>query len=292
MAQGKTGGYFSRNYLWDGSFLADDKKTRFRVAAFLSDYFGVSSGEAGKYIELELGIKCRILGSSRYYVNWVALFEKINKVEFLDTVTALIKYEYDHSTPDIRNSSRKHPLRDFVLRSFSENKLAYIIDDQGGIHPLVDAKFQSMAGSLIRNLSESDLSAAKHYVEAAELSLLQSHFDGRGGIRAIFDAAENMLKQIAPRATQLNTNAISEQLLPVLIAIVGPDLIEQRAVRKLVASFSDWVDAAHFYRHEPGSQEPVQPSEIFTTVMVSQGMGFVRWLADALKHRRVTPSQA
>jgi hypothetical protein len=39
-------------------------------------------------------------------------------------------------------------------------------------------------------------------------------------------------------------------------------------------------DAAHFYRHEAGHEEPVQPPLTLAVQMVSHGATFLRWLAE------------
>jgi len=47
----------------------------------------------------------------------------------------------------------------------------------------------------------------------------------------------------------------------------------------MLASFKDWVDAAHFYRHEEGSEEPAQPPLQLAIYIVATGTAHLRWLA-------------
>jgi hypothetical protein len=50
---------------------------------------------------------------------------------------------------------------------------------------------------------------------------------------------------------------------------------------KMLNSFKDWVDAAHFYRHEQGKpDEVVQPPLSLAVYIVSTGASHVRWLAE------------
>ena len=48
----------------------------------------------------------------------------------------------------------------------------------------------------------------------------------------------------------------------------------------LVDALADWINAAHFYRHGQGSEEPVQPPLELAIAMVSSGGSFLRWIAD------------
>jgi hypothetical protein len=65
------------------------------------------------------------------------------------------------------------------------------------------------------------------------------------------------------------------------------DNLAMRAATKLLNAFKDWIVAAHFYRHEPGHQDPVQPPLTLAVQMVSIGASFIRWLAelDAIQQR-------
>jgi hypothetical protein len=62
-----------------------------------------------------------------------------------------------------------------------------------------------------------------------------------------------------PSATQLNAGLVETNLAPLVQKLYSSDPTALRAANKQLASFKDWVDASHNYRHEPGSEEPVQP---------------------------------
>jgi hypothetical protein len=66
---------------------------------------------------------------------------------------------------------------------------------------------------------------------------------------------------------------------------LATDSVALGAAIKLLNAFRDWIDAAHFYRHESGRPEPVQPPLLLVVQMVSVGASFLRWLAelDAIK---------
>ncbi|MFX5689069.1 hypothetical protein ABTD94_21875, partial [Acinetobacter baumannii] len=56
------------------------------------------------------------------------------------------------------------------------------------------------------------------------------------------------------------------------------DATAMRAANKQLASFRDWIDSSHNYRHEQGSEEPVQPPIDLAILAISNGTAFLRWL--------------
>jgi hypothetical protein len=55
----------------------------------------------------------------------------------------------------------------------------------------------------------------------------------------------------------------------------------RRSAAKMLSSLKDWVDAAHFYRHEQGIPDEVaQPPLGLAVYIVSTGASHVRWLAE------------
>jgi hypothetical protein len=48
----------------------------------------------------------------------------------------------------------------------------------------------------------------------------------------------------------------------------------------MLNSLKDWVDAAHFYRHEQGAEEVTRPPLRLAVYIVSSGASHVRWLAE------------
>ncbi|WP_291733746.1 hypothetical protein [Leisingera sp. F5] len=53
----------------------------------------------------------------------------------------------------------------------------------------------------------------------------------------------------------------------------------QSVSAKTLEGFKDWINAAHFYRHEQGVEEPNQPAEEVAVLLISQGLSYTRWLA-------------
>jgi len=73
----------------------------------------------------------------------------------------------------------------------------------------------------------------------------------------------------------------------VSISHIGPlrPLVECKSKKKTerankqLRAFLEWIDAAHFYRYEPGTDEPAQPPLELAIELVSIGAAFIRRLA-------------
>ncbi|MBL0934266.1 MAG: hypothetical protein IBJ07_05905 [Rhizobiaceae bacterium] len=103
--------------------------------------------------------------------------------------------------------------------------------------------------------------------------------DGKAAVRATFASAEGLFRVMLPNAPRLGAAEIDKHLGPELSSLYSTDTTAQRAAAKLLASFKGWVDAAHFYRHEPGQKEIAQPPLTVAVLLMQQGAGFIRWLA-------------
>ena len=102
----------------------------------------------------------------------------------------------------------------------------------------------------------------------------------KNSIRAVFDSAEGLFKLMFPNETRLTASAARRQLLPVVQRIYAGDPPALTSASKMVASFSEWVDGAHPYRHEHGSEEVAQPPLELAVNLLSLGITNVRWIAE------------
>lgn len=245
----------------------------------MTDYFSDDSSAVGHFIEKELGIKCRSV-NTRYYVNWENFLQRIPVSDYLDVITAVIKFKPNRSRYKERSVVHLDFLS-FARRVFIEQNLAYLIDDLGGIHPAIDPAFADSSAHTIRCLKSAGLEAAAQHILDAEKHLLAGSLNPRLAIRSCFDAVENLHKMINKNSPQLNKASIINELMPILKAKWSKDESELRATEKLVNSMTDWVEAAHFFRHADGNADISQPSEAFAVLFVSQGFSFARWLAEA-----------
>jgi hypothetical protein len=274
------GGYFSRTYMRSGAPSSDSRKLRKRLATAYGTIFSGTSREIGEYIEINLGLDVLRMGVDHRYVSWDDIFSRISVEDILDIITAT--YRFIKSQEGRRRVTNASSFVNFVEKAFREEHVAYRVDEKGGVHPFVDIGFSAAFAQTLEGLSDARLAAARHYVEDAELRLLATQLDTRGAVRAIFDAAENLFKLICPGQTQLNKDSVRRVLAPAVEAALTGDSHEKRARAKLALGFEDWIDAGHFYRHEPGHADPTQPSIQFAVLYLSLGFGFVRFLAEVL----------
>jgi hypothetical protein len=59
------------------------------------------------------------------------------------------------------------------------------------------------------------------------------------------------------------------------------DATASGASNRMLNAFKEWIDAAHFYRHEPGKKDVVaQPPLTLAVYVCSVGGSHLRWLAE------------
>jgi hypothetical protein len=110
-------------------------------------------------------------------------------------------------------------------------------------------------------------------------ALAQAPSDGKAAIRGVFSAAEGIVRLISPNAPRLAADQV-DGLAPLLQRSYAQDETARRSAAKMLNSLKDWVDAAHFYRHEQGAEEVAQPPLRLAVYIVSTGASHVRWLAE------------
>ena len=173
-----------------------------------------------------------------------------------------------------------------VSRILEQEQISFEVDQECGVHPRIDKEFSQSKAATIRALSDPRFSTARGRFEAACDELRADEKASTDSIDRVFKATENIFKQLFPRKTQLKAEGIKRCLNPRFQEIYETNLPAKRASTKMCASFSDWVDAAHFFRHEHGHEVPTPAPLDFAVLMVSQGAGYLRWLAenfDAIK---------
>lgn len=276
---------FSHVYLVRGEPSQDSKKARFRLAK-LADRSCPSAktsrhGSSTDYnkrvqesIENELGIKFGTRSTSGTLVrSWEWYFNRISVTEMLDTITVVagsLRNEYSKDDRDGRFLKE-------ARRILKEENLAYEIDEAGGVCPLVDAAFSAAMESAISGLDDPRYVASAECINRIDGHLLQNPQDFIGAIRAVFGACENTFKLMygVPR---LDSKTAGERIGRDQQSLYKEHPTLQAASAKTLEAFKQWVNAAHFYRHEQGVEEPNQPVAELSILIVSQGLSFVRWL--------------
>lgn len=274
---------FSLNYLHESALLKDSARMRRRLAPFIASALpdrqhGVkNSVKFGELLEAELGIDVLTSGVYGSYVDWEAFLKSAELRDILDLITLGARY-----LDRVFGATQKQEFLAGCERIFAEEQVGFNLDENGGVHPKIDLEFNRLRGSLLSGLSETKFDAAREYIAKVDENLLLTPIDGRQAIRRTFDLVENIFKIAFPRETHVNSTAIIKVLKPSVETRFPDKSAEKRPALKQVDGFKNWVDTAHFYRHEQGKPEIEQPSENFTFLMVSQGYSYVRWLVAIL----------
>jgi hypothetical protein len=276
---------FSHVYLVRGEPEKDSQKARFRLAKLAEkscppahsgrhgSSFDYNKHAQGR-IENELGIQFGTRSTAGTLIrSWEWYFNRVSVTEMLDTITvvaASLHNEYGQNDRPARFLAE-------ARRILREENLAYEIDESGGVHPLVDAAFSASMESAISGMDNPRYAASAGCVNRIDGCLLQNPQDFIGAIRAVFGACENTFKLMygVPR---LDAKTAGERIGGDQQRLYTEHPTLQSASAKTLEAFKHWVNAAHFYRHEQGVEEPNQPTPEVAILLISQGLSFVRWL--------------
>ena len=269
------GQFYSHVYIERGGPKPDSVTMRRRLAALTYHFkdFRDFDGEVPR--ELGVDVPYGIGGPV-----WIKYFAESDIVVVLNTITLAYRYlEKKRSGPMVDPRASKQFLGE-VARIFAEENGAYQIDALGGVHPLVDPEFDANRHATIAVLRAPRYANVLDGVDRAQKSLSEIPADGKGAIRSTFAAAEGLFKLLLPRETRLTAEAVKKQIPSLVQRAYGANAPALRSASKLVTSLAEWVDSAHYYRHEQGSEEIVQPPFELAINLVSLANSFVRWLAE------------
>jgi hypothetical protein len=225
------------------------------------------SYQLSEILERELGVRVRVTWGR----DWLVFLKACAVRDLLDTVTLTFTYLKQQGSIQTRwlNEAR---------RVFSQERLAYEIDDHGLVHPAVDKEFQRNRQATVAGLQTPRYANSLAAFERISDELASQPPSAKDAWRAVFASVEGLFRLMFPSATQLNAGAVDTNLSALIQKLYAADPVAQRAANKQLASFKDWVDASHNYRHEPGSEEPVQPPIDLAILAISNGTAFLRWL--------------
>ena len=260
---------YSQLYIDQPNPLPDSLRARRRLGKLLERVTASTAKELSEYLDRELGVPVGV----EFAFQWPGFFEKCAIRDFLDCITLAAKF--------FTSTGRSAGVRTLIAearRIFSEERLAYEIDDQGIVHPAIDREFQKNRSATVAGLQEARYSNSLAAFERVSEELATHPPNGKDAWRAVFTANEGLFRLMFRSATQLNTSAAEANLAPLIQKLYERDPVALRAASKQLASFKDWVDASHNYRHEPGSEEPVQPPIDLAILAISNGTAFLRWL--------------
>jgi hypothetical protein len=253
----------------------DSDRMRFRLSSL---FFDLESH--GIYVatraQRELGIRLR---ATNYEHEWNRLFERGSLAlhDILDMVTIAcdcIMLSNYHS--------RREMLKAFigsVSRVLREEQVSYRVDDEGGVHYAVDQEFEYGRIATITALNNARYNGVRSIFEEAFAALDGEVPDGKEAIRKGFFATESLFRLMFPKAHQLGTGELQPYLTPLVDKIYAGQKPAQSVAQKRVAAFKAWIEAAHFYRHEPGAEEQAQPPIEIAIHMLADAGAHMRWLA-------------
>lgn len=268
------GQLYSRIYLQPTETVRDSARMRMRVVRAIQKHIPETRRDTrfGAAVERELGIEIVSSGGySKPYVSWDRLVrQELSVSDLLDVLTMLWRNSDSRGRDNFRNN---------ITRIFAEEAIGFSVDEEMGFHPAFDEEFERSRSSIVRILNGERFRHEADFIALSETALLANPLDGRAAIRAVYDAAENLFKRITGKQNITNGH-VRQELAAVALQSIPQDGKSNVAVNIMLNAFEDWAAACHVYRHAPGEAETAQPTEAIAILMVSQGYGFVRWLAE------------
>jgi len=271
-----TGERFSHVYLKDSELLSDSPRMRRRIASAIRSTIDHLTYNAkydfSSYLQAELGIRYdplnkMVWGNADAFLN-------IELRDVLDAITVVfrgIRGRFGGRNPDLFLKE--------VRRIFAEEQVRYTVDEEGGVHFSVDTEFERMRAATVAVLGSTRFENVRASFDRAFAYLDQTPPDAKSAVRSAFAAAEGLFRLMFQDAHQLSQGEVNKHLKPLVDQLYNSQKPANHFAQKQVASFIDWIDAAHFYRHEPGTEEPAQPPLELAINFLSSAGGYVRWLA-------------
>lgn len=267
---------FSQIYLGSGNATDDSPRMRRRIASLAQDLeFDYSMG---RLITSETGVDVH---NAEYSWGWEEFYRDCEIRDLLDSLTLA----HRHFEIEARNdrgysfNRKRNALIDRINRIFTEENIAYRMQKDGEIHYSVDREFSKSQASTIAALEPDRYRNALNEFKGAQLALDSIPHNGKDAIRRVFTSAECVFRLMFPYTTRLGTKEVRDQLGPALQKLLNDPTTLQVSL-KLAKSFEHWIEAAHFFRHEAGTEEIAQPPLSLAIALTSQGSAFIRWLAE------------
>lgn len=264
MTKAKEGERFSLNYLRHPELLPDSLRMRRRIGSLVFQHGG---SELYALLNRRLGTDVAAYHAN-YESKWTKDFSAMDLRDVLDSITVV-------STRTGRISS---VFLSEVRTVFQEEQVRYAVDDKGGVHFAVDQAFEQTRIATVITLGAARYTGVREALDRAYAALDQVPPDGKGAIRATFFACESLFRLAYPSAHQLGISEMAKHLKVAVDQRYDGQKPALYAAQKQFKQFQDWVEGAHFYRHEPGTEEPSQPPLEVAIHYVTSGTAWLRWL--------------
>jgi len=272
------GQYFGRLYPQSPELQNDSRTMRRRLSGHFADYT-VDADALERQALRELGVE--LINSSMFGINWDHFAQLASIAELLGMVTLIARQlqRVDAVGMPAGEPSQVQSWCNLVSGVFEQERMNYRVDERGGVHPLTDAAFVATTTAVIESLQGPRYRNALRNFEDAARELNSLPQDGKAAIRHVFAAIEGLFKlMFGDRPAQLTAKTIEEHLRPTVAEAYGGGGEAARAAGQIVTGMKAWVDAAHNYRHEPGSEDVAQPPIELALGLVTQGAAYLRWL--------------
>ena len=286
MSDRPSGQRFSLTYLPQNDPTNDSETMRYRLAKLIdkdkyqprvrrtgyanrSGAYVADHSKLYALIEEEIGVQFGTTHNGKFITNWILFLRKIPLGKLLDTITVVYR--------GMAEAGRQDDFISQANRIFQEENIAYEIDDEGGVHPIVDKAYSVTKQSAISGMSAPRYALSLSRINEIDTALMASPVNYIQAIRSVFGANENLFKLMFD-THRLDTRSVNDKMGKLLQALYSENPTMQRSSAQILKSFGGWIDAVHHYRHEEGAEEPSQPVEELAIVIISQGLSFARWL--------------
>jgi hypothetical protein len=272
---------FTQLYSERGKPTQDSTKMRRRLASLIDSIDAFHTGDPQKLsqrAEKELGIAT----PWSQHGTWREFLAKWDLQDILDLVTIAYRLLVQQAQADAyarfhhRNFAQEWITE--VRRIFQEENVHYTVDSAGGVHFQFDEQFAKDRRATIATLQGERYTNARHAFDGAMEAFAKAPPDGKNALRGVFSAAENVFKLITSK-NRLGAKE-ADELGPIIEKLYAADDTARNSAKRMLVSLKDWVDAAHFYRHEPGKEGVAQPPLSLAVYLVSTGASHLRWLAE------------
>ena len=268
------GQLFTHVYLDRTQKTQDSQQFRKRIGSYCHSIslnpVDFTSGLA-KFLKQEIGLDTP-LSSRSYY--WEKFFEEIEFHYLLNIITLVWRF-YNI----LKHKRQCDDWFNFVQRAIKEENLCYFLDEECGIHKLVDEEFEHNRISALACLQGSKYSGVRDAFEHAFHEFDANPPHTKDAVKSIFESIEILVRQMV-ETNNLNKRVVQGALKEKALEVYKDDPTAKDAVGKMFEGFGFWVDAIHNYRHGQGVSEPVEPPMDFAVYVLSSGASFLRWLIE------------
>jgi hypothetical protein len=251
----------------------DSKRARHRVGVLFREIvFSNRLVQLAAFVSRELGLP--VPGDGKRSSDWHQFVGECKTRDFLDAITLVYRFLYWHV-----DDGTASWWRDVVRQIFVDERLAYEIDEVGGVHPAVDQEFQTNNASVLAGLRSDRHRHVHDLFKSTSKHLSADPPNYKQAWRVTFAALEALFELMFPYV-RLTEDEIDRRLRPIIERAYSGDAAEQNAALRMLGGFREWVEASRNYCRQPGIlADPAQPPADLAILAISHGAALLRWLA-------------